>query len=367
MQTSAERKRKKKPSSSAGHRKSDMGKDACKTPVMKRSPYFSNPGGSGGGSGSPASVEQRRVMAVKQKGVPVVAAAALYRASSQLSMRDVSKTELDEKKVAIATTPTPCKDGSDAALGISKTDFPLNYWLDSLDDEEIDALFPEASVPTTKSNMGFDLQKWEGVKAEKLSTEKNDGNPPGSNDFRTRVEEVTDKAKALRASSYGNGRYEEVKSSPRSLGGEMRLSKTEEEGGVAAVTTEACLNNKKLGAYDFSGRDEQEDPDSLSESPVMTFQSPMHKPCDKTKIQSMKSTNVAFNDDEDMELDLFTTAKSGPQLSVDLMAALLKLKSTATKEQICHIEVVAARYCKSRVSDSSGTLKPPSAFSVCCN
>ncbi|KAH8962094.1 hypothetical protein BDL97_05G084600 [Sphagnum fallax] len=362
-QTSAERKRKKKPSSSAGHRKSDMGKDACKTPVMKRSPYFSNPGGSGGGSGSPASVEQRRVMAVKQKGVPVVAAAALYRASSQLSMRDVSKTELDEKKVAIATTPTPCKDGSDAALGISKTDFPLNYWLDSLDDEEIDALFPEASVPTTKSNMGFDLQKWEGVKAEKLSTEKNDGNPPGSNDFRTRVEEVTDKAKALRASSYGNGRYEEVKSSPRSLGGEMRLSKTEEEGGVAAVTTEACLNNKKLGAYDFSGRDEQEDPDSLSESPVMTFQSPMHKPCDKTKIQSMKSTNVAFNDDEDMELDLFTTAKSGPQLSVDLMAALLKLKSTATKEQICHIEVVAARSAKFAECDYKLPLKLQKAIS----
>jgi len=363
LQTSAERKRKKKASSSAGHHKSEMGKDACKTPVMKRSPYFSNPGG----SGSPASVEQRRVMAVKQKGVPVVAAAALYRASSQLRMRDVSKTELDEKKVSIATTPTPCKNGSDAALGISKTDFPPNYWLDSLDDEEIDALFPEASVPTTKSNMGFDLQRWEGVKAKKFGTEKNYGNPPGRNDFRTRVEEVTDKAKAFRASSYGNGRYEEVKSSPRSLGGEMRLSKTEEEGGVAAVTTEACLNNKKLGAYDFSGRDEQEDPDSLSESPVTTFQSPMHKPCDKTKIQSMKSTNFASNDDEDMELDLFTTAKSGPQLSVDLMAALLKLKSTATKEQICHIEVVAARYCKSRVSDSSGTLKPPSAFSLCCN
>lgn len=39
-----------------------------------------------------------------------------------------------------------------------------------------------------------------------------------------------------------------------------------------------------------------------------------------------------------------------PQLNVDLMAALLNLKSSATlNKQICHIEVIAARYCKPRV------------------
>lgn len=40
----------------------------------------------------------------------------------------------------------------------------------------------------------------------------------------------------------------------------------------------------------------------------------------------------------------------GPQLNLDLMAALLNLKSSATlNKQICHSEVIAARYRKPRV------------------
>lgn len=70
-----------------------------------------------------------------------------------------------------------------------------------------------------------------------------------------------------------------------------------------------------------------------------------------SKVTCVHAWNL-FSFAEHLKWSLICSQPENPglQLNVDLMAALLNLKSSATlNEQICHIEVIAARYRKPRV------------------